>query len=59
MNKKVLKNTKVRTIKTKLNSLEKKIPDVSTLNRKIHHNTSKQNLKEKIEVTENKIPLLA
>ena len=44
----VVKNTKCNTLKTKANSLEKKIPDAATL---IHINqyiTDKQNLEKKI-----------
>ena len=44
----VVNNTKFNTVETKLNSLEKKIPDASTLIHKNQCNTDKQNLEEKI-----------
>ena len=52
----VVKNTKLDTLKTKVNSLEKKIHDETTL---IHINlyiTDKQNLEKKFEDIDKKIP---
>ena len=43
----VVKNTKFNTLKTKVNSLEKKIPDATTLIHINQCNTDKQNLKKK------------
>ena len=44
---KVVKNTKFNTPSTKINSLEKKIPDATTLIYINQYNTDKQNLKKK------------
>ena len=44
---KVVKNTKFKTLKTKVNNLEIKIPDASTLNHMTQYNTVKQNLEIK------------
>ena len=44
----VVKNTKLNTVKTKVNNLEKKIPDGTTLIYINQYNTDKQNLKKKI-----------
>ena len=44
----VAKNTKFDTLKTKLNNLEKKIPDATTLIHTNQYNTDKQNLVKKI-----------
>ena len=44
----VVKNTKFNTLKTKVNNLEKKIPDAATLIHINQHNTHKQNLEKKI-----------
>ena len=44
----VVKNTKFNTLKTKVNSLEKKIPDATTLIHINQYNTDKQNLEKKI-----------
>ena len=43
----VLKNTKFNTLKTKVNSLEKKIPDATILIHINQYNTDKQNLEKK------------
>ena len=51
----VIKNTKFDTLKTKVNSLEKKIPDVTTLIHINQYNTDKQNLEEKIGDVHKKI----
>ena len=42
-------NTKFNTLKTKVNSLEKKIPDATTLIYINQYNTDKQNLEKKLE----------
>ena len=45
----VVKNTNINTLKTKVNKLDKKIPDATTLihiNRINQHNTDKQNLRK-------------
>ena len=44
----VVKNTKFNTLKTKVNSLEKKISDAATLNHINQYKTDKQNLEKKI-----------
>ena len=44
----VIKNTKFDTLKTKINNLEKKIPDATTLIHINQDNTDKQNLEKKI-----------
>ena len=43
----VVKNTKLNTIKTKVNNLEKKITDATTLIQINQYNTDKQNLQKK------------
>ena len=43
------KSTKLKTLKTKVNSLEKRIPDPTTLIHLSQYNTDKQNL-EKIKL---------
>ena len=44
----VVKNTQFNTLKTKVNNLEKKIPDAITLIHTNQYNTDKQNLEQKI-----------
>ena len=44
----VVKNTKFNTQKTKVNNLEKKFPDATTLIHINQYNTDKQNLEKKI-----------
>ena len=44
----VIKNTKFNTLKTKVNNLEKKFPDATTLIHINQYNTDKQNLEKKI-----------
>ena len=44
----VVKNTKFDKLKTKLNNLEKKIPDATTIIHINQYNTDKQNLEKKI-----------
>ena len=46
----VVKNTKFKTLKTKVNSLEKKIPDATNSMHKNQYNTDKQNLEKKLEM---------
>ena len=50
----IVKNTKFNTLKTKVNSLEKKIPEATTLIHINQNNTDKQNLEKKIEDIDNK-----
>ena len=45
----VVKNTKFNTLKTKVNNLEKKIPDGTTLIHINQYNTDKQNLQARYE----------
>ena len=51
----VVKNKKFNTLKTKLNSLEKKIPDANTFIHINQYNTDEHNLQKKIEDVGNKI----
>ena len=44
------KNTKFNTLKAKVNNLEKKVPDVTTLIHINQYNTGKQNLEKKLEM---------
>ena len=44
---KVVKNTKLNTIETKLNNLDKKIPDATTFIGINQYNAAKQNLENK------------
>ena len=44
---KFVKNTKFNTLKTKVNNLDKKIPDATTLIQINKYNTDKQNLHPK------------
>ena len=44
----VVKNTKINTLKTKVNSLEKEVPDATALIHINYYNTDKQNVNEKI-----------
>ena len=46
----VVKNTKFNTLKTKINSLEKKIPDATTLIHINQYNTDKPNLEKEMEM---------
>ena len=50
----VVKNTKFNTLKTKVNSLEKKIPDATTLIHINQYNTDKQKLDKKIRDVDKK-----
>ena len=52
----VVKNTKFNTIKTKVNTLQKKIPDVTTLIHINQYNADKQNLEKKIGDDDNEMP---
>ena len=46
VNNEVVKNTKSNTLKTKINNLEKKTPDATTLIHISQYNTDKQNLEK-------------
>ena len=46
----VIKNTKFNTLETKVNNLEKKIPDATTLIHINQYNTDKQILEKKMEM---------
>ena len=46
----VVKNTKCNTLMTKVNSLEKEIPDATTLIHINQYNTDKQNLEKKMKM---------
>ena len=46
----VVKNTKFSTLKTKVNSLEKKIPDATTSIYINQYTTDKQNLEKKLDM---------
>ena len=52
----VVKNTKFNTLKTKVNNLDEKIPDASTLIHTNQYNADKQNLWKHIEEVDKKIP---
>ena len=52
----VAKNTKFNTLKTKINNLEKEIPDPTTLVHINQYNTDNKNLEKKIETMIKKIP---
>ena len=47
----VVKNTKFSTLKTKVNSLEKKIPDATTSIYINQYTTDKQNLEKKLDMS--------
>ena len=51
----VVKNTKFNTLKTKVNSLEKKIPDALNIIYMDQYNRDKQNLEKVIGDVDNKI----
>ena len=46
----VVKNAKFNTLNTKVNNLEKKIPDATILIQVKEYNTDKQNLEKKMEI---------
>ena len=48
--KKFVKNTNINPLKTKVNNLEKKISDETTLIHINHYNTDKQNFEYKLEM---------
>ena len=50
MDNEVVKNAKFNTLKTKVNSLEKKIPNATTSIDINQYNTDKQNFKKKLEM---------
>ena len=49
MKNEVVENTKFNTLKTKVNKLDKKISDTTTLIQINQYNTEKQNLEKKLE----------
>ena len=49
MKNEVVENTKFNTLKTKVNKLDKKISDATTLIQINQYNTEKQNLEKKLE----------
>ena len=51
-----LKKTVYNKLNTKVNSLERKIPDAITLIHKNHYNANKQNLEKTIGNFENEVP---
>ena len=54
VNNEVVKNTKFNTLKTKVNNLEKIIPDATTLIDINQYNTDEQKLEKKIEDVDKK-----
>ena len=58
VSKKVVKERVYNKLNTKVNSLEKKIPDGYTLIQTNQYNANKQNLERKIGAVENKIPVV-
>ena len=54
MDNEVIKNTKLNTLKTKVNNLEKNIPNATTLIDINQYSTDKQNLEKKIEDVDKK-----
>ena len=56
LSKKVLKNTKFNPLNMKVNNLEKKIPDASTLIQINQYNIDKKSLEKTIGHIDNKIP---
>ena len=52
----VVKNTNFNTLNTKVNNLEEKIPDATTLIHINQYNTDKQNLEKQIGDVDKKIP---
>ena len=52
----VVKNRGLNTLKTKIDNLEKKIPDATTLTHINQYKTDKQNLEKEIENVDKKIP---
>ena len=47
----VVKNTKFNTVEIKLNNLDKRIPDATTLIHINQYNTDKQNLEKKLVIS--------
>ena len=56
MDNEIVKNTKLTTLKTKVNKLDEKISNAFTLTHIIQYNTDNQNLKENIGDVDKKIP---
>ena len=52
----VVTNVKLNTLKTKVNNLDRKIPDTTTLRHINQYNTNKQNLQKKMDILIKKIP---
>ena len=52
----VIKNTKLKTLKRKVNNLENKIPDGTALIHVNQYNADKQNLEKKIGDIDKKLP---
>ena len=55
VSKKVVKNTKFNTLKTKVNELDKIFPDATTLIHINQYNIDKQNLEKQIEDVDKKL----
>ena len=55
VNDEVVKNIKFNTLKTKLDNIDKKIPDATTLIHISQYDTGKQNLEKKIKDVDKKI----
>ena len=55
VNDEVVKNIKFNTLKTKLDNIDKKIPDATTLIHISQYGTGKQNLEKKIKDVDKKI----
>ena len=56
LDKQVVKNKNISTLNTKVNSLEKEIPDLNTLFQINQYNIDKQNLQKKIVMLIKKMP---
>ena len=50
----MLKTAKIKTLKTKVNSLERKTPDATTLIHINQYNTDKQNIEKKTGIVDKK-----
>ena len=58
VDKQVVRNAKFKTLKTKLNKLDKKIPDATTLVHINQYNTDKKNLGKKMKMLRKKYLML-
>ena len=56
MKNEVVKSTEFNTLKTKVNKLDKNIPEVTILIHVNQYNTDKQNLEKKMDILIKKIP---